>query len=47
VIPGFSCVALEDLVSPARITPLNGALSYDFSLHADATLMRRASGYEQ
>jgi len=33
--PGFSCIALEDLVT-GIITPLNGALSYDFSLHADA-----------
>ena len=34
-IPGFSCVALEDLIT-GTITPLNGALSYDFSLNADA-----------
>lgn len=32
--PGFSCVALEDLVT-GTITPLNGALSYDFSLNAN------------
>jgi len=33
--PGFSCIALEDLVT-GTITPLNGALSYAFSLDANA-----------